>query len=169
MKLSRKMEIISIKKTILLSILMLTSGFFSCSQGCAATTEPGSRKDTVEEKIWASEEAYFSNLYKANYGEVIVLVHDQFIGWPGALPQPIGREESAGFMRKLVPKPTSCKIRIERAGIRVLGTIALTQYTLYVNCKDSAGIIKSQSSRITHTWVKEGGNWKLLGGMSYDK
>jgi ketosteroid isomerase-like protein len=123
----------------------------------------------VEGNIWASEEAYFANLYKANYDEVLVLVDDQFLGWPGALPQPIGREESARFMKKLIPKPTSCTIRIERAGIRVLGMVALTQYTLYVNCSDTNSASKTQSSRITHTWVKEGAGWKLLGGMSYDK
>jgi hypothetical protein len=123
----------------------------------------------VEEKIWSMEEAYFSNLYKANYDGVLLLVHDQFIGWPGGLSQPIGREESARFMKQLIPKPTNCTIRIERAGCRVAGTTALTQYTLFVNCKDTAGGMKTSSSRITHTWVKEGARWKLLGGMSSDK
>jgi ketosteroid isomerase-like protein len=85
------------------------------------------------------------------------------------VPQPITKEESARFMKQLVPKPTSCTIRIERAGIRVRGDVALTQYTIHVNCSDTAGVKKTQSSRISHTWVKEGARWKLLGGMSYDK
>jgi ketosteroid isomerase-like protein len=157
------------KITALLRTIMLASILFSCSQAWSAKAEPGNRKDTVEEKIWALEETYFSNLYKADYDGVLVLVHDQFLGWPGGLPKPIGQEESARFMKQLIPKPTSCTIRIERAGIRVLGTVALTQYTLHVNCSDTAGATKTQSSRITHTWVKEGGSWKLLGGMSYDK
>jgi hypothetical protein len=156
------------KNTVLLRTIMLASVLFSCSQVYSAKTDTLNRKDTVEEKIWALEEAYFSNLYKANYERVIALVHDQFLGWPGGLPQPIGREESSRFMKQLIPKPTACIIRIERAGIRVLGAVALTQYTLYVNCSDTVGVTKIQSSRITHTWVKEGGRWKLLGGMSYD-
>jgi ketosteroid isomerase-like protein len=96
-------------------------------------------------------------------------VHSQFLGWPGAVPQPIDREESARFMKELVPKPTSCTFKIERAGIRLLGDVALTQYTIHVNCSDTAGAAKAQSSRITHTWVKEDACWKLLGGMSYDQ
>jgi ketosteroid isomerase-like protein len=158
----------SMKNTVLLRTIMLASVLFSCSQVYSAKADTPNRKDTVEEKIWALEEAYFSNLYIANYEGVLVLVHNQFLGWPGALSQPIGREESARFMKQLIPKPTACTIRIERAGIRVLGAVALTQYTLHVNCSDTAGATKTQSSRITHTWVKEGDRWKLLGGMSYD-
>jgi len=123
----------------------------------------------VEEEIWALEEAYFANLYKANYEGVLALVHSQFLGWPGAVPQPIDREESARFMKQLVPKPTSCHFKIERAGIRLPGEVVLTQYNIQVNCSDPAGVTKTQLSRITHTWVKEGAGWKLLGGMSYDK
>jgi hypothetical protein len=72
-------------------------------------------------------------------------------------------------MKQLVPKPTSCHFKIERAGIRLPGEVVLTQYNIQVNCSDPAGVTKTQLSRITHTWVKEGAGWKLLGGMSYDK
>jgi hypothetical protein len=123
----------------------------------------------VEKEIWANEEAYFTHLYQANYEGVLALVHRQFLGWPGGLDQPIDYEESARFMKQLMPKPTSCKIRIERAGIQVSGNLALTQYTLHADCGDAPGAKKIKPSRITHTWVKEGGRWKLLGGMSYDR
>jgi hypothetical protein len=164
-----RQEYPSKKNIILLQTILLIIVLFPCSQAWSATEKTGNQKDTVEEKIWASEEAYFVNLYKANYEGVLVLVNDQFLGWPGGLPQPIGRKESARFMKQLIPNPTSCTIRIERAGIRVVGPVALTQYTLYVNCSEPSGATKTQTSRITHTWVKEGACWKLLGGMSYDK
>jgi len=157
------------KNTVLLWTIILAFIFFFYSQAYSAPADTDNRRDTVEEEIWALEEAYFANLYKANYEGVLALVHSQFLGWPGAVPQPIDREESTRFMKQLVPKPTSCHFKIERAGIRLLGEVALTQYIICVNCSDSAGVTKTQSSRITHTWLKEDGCWKLLGGMSYDK
>ena len=123
----------------------------------------------MEETIWALEVAYFTNLYKADYDGVLAVVHKRFLGWPGGLPNPIDGEESARFMRQLVPGPTSCTLDFDRAGIRVQKDVALTQYVLHVHCNDSGGSPKTQSSRITHTWVKEDSRWKLLGGMSYDK
>ena len=123
----------------------------------------------MEKEIWALEEAYFANLYKADYDAVLALVHSQFLGWPGTVPQPIDKDGSARFMKKLIPESTSCTFKIERGGIRVLGEVALTQYIIHVNCTDTAAVTKTQSSRITHAWVKEGNRWKLLGGMSYDQ
>jgi ketosteroid isomerase-like protein len=157
------------KKTILLKAILLSGMLLSCSQAQSNAADTTGKKNPVEELIWNQEEEYFTSLYRADYDGVLDLVHDQFLGWPGGLPQPVGRKESAGFMKQLIPRPTSCTIWIERAGIRVLGTVALTQYTLHVSCSDTAGAPKIPPSRITHTWVKEGEGWKLLGGMSFDK
>jgi Calcium/calmodulin dependent protein kinase II Association. len=159
----------STKNMFLLSAIILVFMLFSYSQVYSATTDMDNRRDKVEEEIWALEEVYFANLYKANYDGVLAIVHSQFLGWPSAVPNPIDKKESARFMKQLVPKPTSCTLKIERAGIRLLGEVALTQYTIHVNCSDTADVTKTQSSRITHTWVKDGARWKLLGGMSYDK
>ncbi len=150
---------------VLIRIIFVLPFLTICFQAMPCTPQ-GGKNNKVEEKIWAQEEAYFTHFYKAEYEDMLALVHDQFLGWPGGQSQPIGKEESSRFMKQAVPKPTNCKITIERAGIRVLGSVALTQYTIHVNCRDSAGIAKIQSSVITHTWVKEGADWKLLGGMS---
>ncbi len=158
-----------ITKPVQLSIAILAFIFFSYSQAYSAVSGTDKGKDAVEEQIWASEDAYFTNLYKADYEEVLAITHSQFLGWPSTLSKPIDKDGSASFMKQLVSKPTSCTLKIEREGIRVLGEIALTQYIIQVNCSYAAGVTKTQSSRITHTWVKEGDSWKLLGGMSYDQ
>jgi len=55
------------KKTVLLWTIILAFILFSCSQSYSATADTNNRRDTVEEEIWALEEAYFANLYQANY------------------------------------------------------------------------------------------------------
>jgi hypothetical protein len=157
------------RNTVLLWTIILAFILFPYSQAFSATADRDNRREKVEEEIWALEESYFANLYKANYEGVLAIVHSQFLGWPDAVPKPIDREESARFMKQLAPKPTSCTFKIERSGIRLLGEVALTQYIIHVNCGDTAGVTKTQSSRITHTWVKEDSIWKLLGGMSKDQ
>lgn len=154
------------KKAFFFPIIIAASILFSTSGICSPGSDQQSRRSVVEEEIWALEEGYFTNLYKANYDGVLALVHSRFLGWPGAMSQPIDKEESARFMRQLISKPITCAIRIERGGIRFSGEAALTQYTLHVSFTETG---KTQSSRITHTWIKESGRWKLLGGMSYDK
>jgi ketosteroid isomerase-like protein len=156
-------------KAAQLSIVTLAFVFCSYAPAYSAASDTDMRTNTVEEKIWALEEAYFSNLYKADYKAELAMVHSQFLGWPDAVPQPIDKEGSARFMKQLIPKPTKCTLKIDREGIRVLGGVALTQYVIHVNLNDASAVEKTQSSRITHTWVKEGDSWKLLGGMSYSQ
>lgn len=145
-------------------VLVVLVGFFPPSIAMDAEN----RRNTVEEEIWKLEEAYFTNLYRANYGGILALVHPQFLGWPTNLPKPIGREESAEFMKRLIPQPTQCIIRIERAGLQQSGDTVLTQYVLDVDCPTASGMVRTLSSRITHTWIRQKGQWKLLGGMSFD-
>ena len=157
------------KNRVFLRTIIFTLIIFFSAQAYSTATDKDKRRDKVEEEIWALEEAYFTNLYKADYEGILAIGHSQFLGWPGGLPQPIDREENARFMKQLILQPTSCTIKIERAGIRLVRNVALTQYTLHVDCSETAGVTKISSSRITHTWVKEGASWKLLGGMSFDK
>lgn len=161
-----KMRLTSLVAGIAASLVVLAFLFGLCSPSLAMGAQNWG--NTVEEEIWKLEEAYFTNLYRANYEGVLSLVHQQFLGWPGNLPKPIGREESAEFMKRLIPQPTACTIRIERAGLQQSGDTVLTQYILHVDCPEASGTIKAQSSRITHTRTRDKGQWKLLGGMSID-
>jgi len=147
-----------------LVVLALVFGFFSLPPA-AGSQDLG---NAAGDEIWKLEDAYFTNLYRADHAGVLALVHPQFLGWPGNLPKPIDRAESTQFMKRLIPQPTPCTIRIERAGLQQSGDTALSQYTLHVKCPEASGTAKTQSSRITHTWTKQKGQWKLLGGMIVD-
>jgi hypothetical protein len=166
-------------RCIALLLFLCTLGIFS---GCTTMTlkkdeagvpllacQSDSAATLGEAEIWALENAYFSNLYKADYDSVLSLVHSRFLGWPDGLDQPLDYNESARYMKRLVTGPTSCTITIEREGIRVHEDIALTQYILHATCRTTNETAQVKSSEITHTWVKEASGWKLLGGMSRDR
>ena len=159
---------------LFLCMLGIFAGCTTMTEKKAAANEPplAGHPDPAaasgEEELWALENAYFSNLYKADYDGALALVHGRFLGWPDGLVQPLDYNESARFMRRLVTGPAPCTITIDRKGIRLQGDIALTQYVLHATCSTMNGTAQAKSSDITHTWVKEGSGWKLLGGMSRD-
>jgi len=156
------------KNKVLLVMIILALMMVFPFHPYATSVDTTGKKETTQDEIWSLEEAYFTHLYQANYEGVLALVHSAFLGWPGSVPQPLSKEESARFMKQLIARPSSCSLRIERAGIRILKDIVLTQYILHARCGSMPGAAKTVSSRITHTWVKEGDRWALLGGMSYD-
>lgn len=154
------------KKGLFLQVIISIFLVLSCPYTHFAASDTDKGRPIMEEQIWKLEEAYFTNLYKAQHDAVLVLVHEQFLGWPDAVSKPLDRRGSSDFMKKAFSGPMPCSLTFEREGISIVGDAALTQYIISARCSDATGAIHEQSSRITHTWVKEGPAWKLLGGMS---
>jgi ketosteroid isomerase-like protein len=119
-----------------------------------------------EEKIWALENAYWTANRQADVEKITALWHDGFLGWPESEERPIGKAEGAAYLRKTFPAPGSFTFAIERAGIRIVGDVAVNHYTVETTSRDATGQERKRRLRIVHTWVKDGGAWRMLGGMS---
>ncbi len=120
----------------------------------------------IENQIWALEEAYISAYKSAEHANILALLHDQFLGWPDPEERPTTKKKVAGFLQDKYPTPAYWNFVIHQAGIQIHGNVVITQYVLVLTGKDEEDTIKKKATRITHTWVKEGSEWKILGGMS---
>jgi hypothetical protein len=136
----------------------------ACGFGCAAPGGAGSK--AVADEIWSLENDYWVQNRDAAYERIVSAWHDRFLGWPGSEPKPIGKEDGPAYVRRSFPKPGSFAFEIEPAGIRAHENIVVNHYTVHLASKDERGQDQTRSMRITHTWIREGGTWKLLGGMS---
>jgi len=132
--------------------------------GCASPDRPGQKSD--EDRIWALEQAYFEYNRDADYERIAATWHDQFLGWPDAEDEPIDKEEGTRYIRRVFQKPGSFDFEIERKGIRILGDVAVNYYTVHSTTRDDRGQEQKRHMRIIHAWLKEGGQWRVLGGMS---
>ena len=57
-------------------------------------------------------------------------------------------------------------IEFKPAGIQVSGNVAVAYYWITARWLDKSGSGNADTIRITHTWVRTGSNWQILGGMS---
>ena len=117
---------------------------------------------SAEPQVWAMEQAYWEFNRDAKHEQIIATWHDKFLGWPDGEPRPIDKEAGTRYVREHYAEPASYAFEIERVGIRILGNVAVNHYVVHLNWKDG----KKRSMRITHTWVREEGRWKVLSGMS---
>ncbi len=120
----------------------------------------------VEQEIWALEEAYMSAFENAKHSEIVELLHRDFLGWPRELESPSDRSEASRFLKDNFPEPLQLSFELDRAGIRVSGDAAITHYIVRISEKGGFGERQVQAVRITHTWIRDGADWKILGGMS---
>lgn len=135
---------------------------FSADDNPKSAGPSGANSTTAESQIWALEQAYWESNRDAKHEQIIATWHDKFLGWPDGEPRPIDKKEGIRYVRENYAEPASYAFEIEPAGIRFLGNVAVNYYVAHLKWKDG----RKRSMRITHTWVREEGRWKVLGGMS---
>ena len=148
-------------------ILYLLFPLFLFSHLSAQEKEENERmKLTEEEKIWSLEKEYISYFKEANHKAILSFYHPQFLGWPDSESHPVDKEGAAKYLKEKYPGPIQADFEIKREGIKILADIAITHYLLNVSWINNEGIKQTSAGRMTHTWIKDGIKWKILGGMS---
>jgi ketosteroid isomerase-like protein len=126
----------------------------------------GQNPSAVERQIWALEEAYVTAFKKAEHEGILALLHSRFLGWPDSQGEPIVKSEAVRYLQENHAQPAALSFEIDRAGIRVFGDVVITHYVLNITGNGAEDAGQARAIRITHTWIREGSDWKILGGMS---
>lgn len=124
------------------------------------------QKDRTEAEIWKLENTYVSCFRDAAHDEIIPMWHDQFLGWPGSEPMPTDKNGVIGFLKKYASIPGGWSFEIEPAGIQIHGDVAITHFIIHSSVNPNTESQYNISTRVTHTWIRESSQWKILGGMS---
>ena len=139
-------------KRLTWTLLLVSFALTACSQDTGVASD-----SDIEKEIWALENSYLKNHRDANHDKIASLWHDKFLGWPDNLPQPADKAGVIQYTKQRNAKPGSWNFKIEPKGIQVQGDIVINHYLLKIG---------GTSTRVTHTWVKEDSQWRILGGMS---
>jgi ketosteroid isomerase-like protein len=125
--------------------------------GCDPSPNESANVKTIEKQIWALEHSYIVNHRNADFENLFSAWHDKFLGWPDNLTDPADKDAVIVYIRQRYPVPKSWNFQIDPKGIQVHGDIVINHYILH---------IAGTSTRVTHTWIREDSQWKILGGMS---
>jgi ketosteroid isomerase-like protein len=118
----------------------------------------------AQKEVWAGEERYCRAINAGDDEAYMALWDDDFVGWPGSFEKPAGK---AGIQESVV-KSHGSKSHCESTpmAVNVMGDIAMTFYSFHFERTDKNGKTTVSDSRITHTWRRANGVWKIVGGMS---
>lgn len=122
--------------------------------------------EQIKEHIWDLETRYVTYFRDAEHDKVIPMWHEKFLGWPDSESKPNNKNSVISYLKRVSAVPQNWKFKIERKGFQLNGNVAITHMIHHLTFSRSDGSSVTRSSRITHTWIKESGNWKILGGMS---
>jgi ketosteroid isomerase-like protein len=96
------------------------------------------------------------------------LWHEDFLGWPFVSSVPVRKDHITDWI--IANTSNGSKLRsysIEQLAIQVTGKIAINYYRIRANWANEEGAeAKTDALRIMHTWIRTGGSWQIIGGMS---
>ncbi|WP_038529370.1 nuclear transport factor 2 family protein [Formosa agariphila] len=142
------------KLNIIISIL-----FIGLSLSC---TDKSQTNENQENILWNLEEEYIKAHKDADHSKILSMWDENFLGWPSRLENSAQKNSGSDYLEKYFskPMPTETKFRIEKQGIHIENNIAILHYRF---------LLFESSTRITHTWIKRGNKWYILGGMDWNE
>ncbi len=121
-----------------------------------------------EAQVWQLEKAYWEYVKANDLEKYRALWHENFVGWPFVSPAPVRKNHITDWITSNTSKDiTLHSYTIEQLAIQVTGDIAINHYRINAAWTNGeGGKVRTDRLRITHTWIRTGGTWQIIGGMS---
>jgi ketosteroid isomerase-like protein len=154
-------------KNSLVGFIFATPAILFC-----ASTISAQNKMSAEDQVWEMEEVYWNHVKSDDIQSYLTLWHDDFVGWPGFSPEPMGKLNISDWIPALFADSTkSFDYKLKRMSVSSYGEdIVIIFYVVGFYFIDLKTGEKKQDNwhRITHTWKRYGDRWFIIGGMSAD-
>ena len=122
---------------------------------------------TDQQRLWERERAYWQYVEKNDLAAYRNLWHEEFLGWPSISASPVSKNHITDWITSQTSKGLTFKAgEFKPAALKVTGNVAFACYWITFRWVDKDGKGATQALRITHAWVRNGKEWRIIGGMS---
>ena len=145
------------------AILVSAAAAMTLLAAAPATSRPEA-KDQVQAEIWAKERAIYGARGRGDMQVYIDAMARDYLAWPPFRPAPAGLEGLQELKKKMVADNKELLSMIPVA-FSLNGDAAIIYYQTH-RTRLPDGTAADEHFEVVHSWVREGGRWKLLGGMA---
>jgi hypothetical protein len=144
----------------------LTIGLAVASAVSSARAFQAQSSDS-ERTVWDLEHSYWRYVQGNDLTSYLKLWHKNFLGWPSLSATPVQKDHITDWMTSQTSKQLAFKlVEFKAAAIQVTGDVAETCYWITYKWTDKNGEGTQHTMRVTHTWINNGSDWQIIGGMS---
>ena len=133
----------------------------------------GESGDTIREdwsatqrEIWEREETYWELSQAADVEGFLELLDERFIGWPGGAETPVAFADFRPYVTDWFEAVSDAEFdcSLTPRAVVVAGDTAVSHYHAHSSYGDGDEA-ETRESRITHTWQRVDGEWRIISGM----
>lgn len=128
---------------------------------------PASEESQSVSEVWSREDDYWRFVKAGDVESYMNLWHEEFIGWPCDQDHPMRKSSIGGWVREIRDKKIKVASLLTREGAQDFGAIVVVHYrfTRVDTYPDGRVEGRGRESKITHTWMRVGSTWQIVGGM----
>lgn len=132
---------------------------------------PRSAHSPAAAQVWALEDAYWRYVQAGDVDRYLTLWHDKFIGWPCGSDHPSGKSNIGNWVKRIRDEKVRYRYAVTQEGTVELGDVIVVYYQTPMVSVYPDGRVEGQVNgrdeprKITHTWSRTTGGWKIIGGM----
>ena len=121
-------------------------------------------------EVWALEDDYWRFVRSGDVESYVKLWHDKFIGWPCDQDHPKRKASIGDWVRDIRHKKISVSVALTQEGAEDFGDVVIVHYRFSRVDTYPDGRVEGQGRerKITHTWMRVGSTWQIIGGMCGD-
>lgn len=156
-----------IRKLLTALALALASG---AAVPASAPPSPPAPDSPSVERVWQREADYWRYVAAGDVDSYVALWDDRFIGWPCDQPHPLRKAGIGDWVRKVRDQHIRVDAELTREGAQDFGDVVVVHYSFTRVDTYPDGRVEGRGDvrKITHTWMKVGADWLIIGGMCGD-
>ena len=149
-------------------LVVVSAGALVVSSARTIPTRSSSPQSSDSERtIWELEHSYWRYVQDNDLTSYLKQWHKNFLGWPSVSATPVQKDHITDWITSETSKGLAFKlVEFKPAAIQVTGDVAETCYWITDKWTDKNGEGTPVTTRVTHTWIKNGKDWQIIGGMS---
>jgi ketosteroid isomerase-like protein len=114
-----------------------------------------------QQKIWGLVESYWKSAQNNDLESLMNLIHEKYISWPKGYKVTFNKSEIEFLFTKWLTHNRPSLYELSLSAIQLFNNFAIVHYSY--NTKGNWG---PESGRTTSVWMKNNGEWKLIGAMN---
>ena len=123
----------------------------------------------IKDEVWQMEENYWKYVKSNDLKSYLTLWDDNFIGYP-TNNMITSKDHITDWITEMYKdKSTKFNFELTRKTENVFGDIVIVLYDVTQTSTNAKNEMEKTTFKITHTWLKSGSGWLIIGGMGAKK
>ena len=121
----------------------------------------------AEKAVWDLEDDYWKFVQAGDVESYRKLWHEDFVGWPCFEWTPTGKDGVGKWVRDIRDNQWKLSYELKPLAAQSFGDVVVVHYAAVYAYEYGDGTTSGSGiwRKFTHTWMKTGDEWQIIGGM----